>query len=148
MNPSSEFLIDPRSEKELRAKLLQLAASYTPEWVPDEADPDVGLTAGLIFTSQMAGNLRRLNQVVEKYHTEFVNMLNPRHRRACGHQAPGWGRGRGGSHLRNLRGRTYHQLPAPGGMGRFRYPGADPALPGRACRAGDLSRGSSGNARA
>lgn len=76
MNPSSEFLIDPRSEKELRAKLLQLAASYTPEWVPDEADPDVGLTAGLIFTSQMAGNLRRLNQVVEKYHTEFVNMLN------------------------------------------------------------------------
>ena len=70
-----EFVLDPRTTEDLRAQLAELAASYTPEWRFDPDDPDIGSTLALIFLNQMAGNLRRLNQTIEKYHTEFVNML-------------------------------------------------------------------------
>ena len=39
-------------------------------------DPDAGSVIGLIFAHQMSENIRRLNQVTDKYRTEFVNMLN------------------------------------------------------------------------
>ena len=75
MNRQSEFPIDPRSEENLRKKIAGLAAAYTPEWTFDEKNPDAGSVIGLIFAGQMAENIRRMNRVMEKYHTEFVNML-------------------------------------------------------------------------
>lgn len=76
MEPNREFIIDPRTPADLRREIARLAASYTPEWNFDPDDPDVGAAIALIFANQMGENLKRLNQVLGKYHTEFVNMLN------------------------------------------------------------------------
>ena len=76
MEPNRELVIDPRTPADLRRQIARLAASYTPEWNFDPDDPDVGSTLALIFANQMGENLKRLNQVLGKYHTEFVNMLN------------------------------------------------------------------------
>jgi len=70
------FLIDPRTESDLREDIRRLAKSYVPEWAFDTSDPDIGSVLALLFASQMAGNIRRLNQVVDKYHTEFINLLD------------------------------------------------------------------------
>lgn len=70
-----ELKLDPRTQADLCRRVEELAASYTPEWRFDRRDPDIGSTLALIFTSQMAENIRRMNQLPEKYHTEFVNLL-------------------------------------------------------------------------
>lgn len=67
--------LDPRTQEDLCRRVSELAASYTPEWRFDQEDPDIGSTIALIYTGQMADNLRRLNQLPEKYQTEFVNLL-------------------------------------------------------------------------
>ena len=71
----NEWMLDPRTQADLCRRVEELAASYTPEWRFDRRDPDVGSTLALIFTGQMADNIRRMNQLPEKYHTEFVNQL-------------------------------------------------------------------------
>lgn len=76
MKRNSESLLDPRGVQELRGEIRRLAASYTPEWAFSESNPDVGSVVGLIFANQMSDNIRKMNLVMEKYHTEFVNMLN------------------------------------------------------------------------
>lgn len=76
MGLQNEFRIEPRSEDDLRREISRLAASYTPQWLFDEDHPDAGTVIGLIFAGQMAENIRKMNRVLEKYHTEFVNMLN------------------------------------------------------------------------
>lgn len=70
-----ELTIDPRTHEDLCRRVEELAASYTPEWRFDRSDPDIGSTLALIYSGQMAENIRRMNQLGEKYHTEFVNML-------------------------------------------------------------------------
>ena len=70
-----ELTLDPRTQADLCARVEELASSYTPEWRFDRRNPDIGSTLALIYTSQMADNIRRLNQLPEKYHTEFVNLL-------------------------------------------------------------------------
>ncbi|MDR3295886.1 MAG: hypothetical protein LBT26_08685 [Clostridiales Family XIII bacterium] len=72
----NDFKIDPRSPEDIRAEFAELAASYTPEWAFDTKNPDVGSVIGMLFIEQMAGGIDRLNQVTDKYRTEFVNMLN------------------------------------------------------------------------
>ncbi len=67
--------IDPRSEQDVEEEIEELAASYTPEWHFDSEDPDIGTVIAKIFAEQMSGNISRCNQVLEKYHIEFVNML-------------------------------------------------------------------------
>lgn len=76
MSSFEEYRIDPRTESDLRAQMAELAHSYTPEWAFDPDKPDIGSVIGLLFASQLAGNIRRLNQVVDKYHTEFINLLD------------------------------------------------------------------------
>lgn len=75
MEQRDELILDGRTEETLRAQMAELAASYTPEWRFDQEQLDVGGTLAVIFANQMAGNLRRLNQTMDKYHTEFVNLL-------------------------------------------------------------------------
>ena len=75
MQRNSELIIDPRGQDDLRRQIAGLAASYTPEWRFNPEDPDIGTTIALIFAGQTADNIARLNQVMGKYHTEFVNML-------------------------------------------------------------------------
>jgi hypothetical protein len=71
----TEFRIDGRDAAEIRAQIKALAASYTPEWLFGEQNPDVGSVIAMIFAGQTEGNIRRLNRVLEKFHTEFVNLL-------------------------------------------------------------------------
>lgn len=70
-----ELTLDARTQAELCARVEELAAAYTPEWRFDCREPDIGSTLALIYTGQMADNIRRLNQLPEKYHTEFANLL-------------------------------------------------------------------------
>ncbi|MDR2088437.1 MAG: hypothetical protein LBP73_03670, partial [Clostridiales Family XIII bacterium] len=70
-----EYKTDERGAAELRAQIKALAASYTPEWLFSEQNPDVGSVIAMIFADQMEGNILRLNRVFEKFHTEFVNLL-------------------------------------------------------------------------
>ncbi len=67
--------IDKRNIEDIQERIRELAASYTPEWRFDEKDPDIGSTLGILFSKQMMENVGRYNQVLDKYHTEFVNML-------------------------------------------------------------------------
>ena len=53
-----ELILDARGKEDLCRRLEELAASYTPEWRFDRNNPDVGSTLGLIFTGQMADNIR------------------------------------------------------------------------------------------
>lgn len=70
-----ELTLDSRDQEDLRRRIAALAASYTPEWRFDGQDPDVGSTLALLYAEQMADNIRRLNRLPEKYHTELVNLL-------------------------------------------------------------------------
>lgn len=70
-----ERTLDPRDLGDLQRRMAALAASYTPEWRFDGQDPDVGSTLALLYAEQMADNIRRLNRLPEKYHTELVNLL-------------------------------------------------------------------------
>jgi len=72
---SKELMLDRRTQAELNRRVEELAASYTPEWRFAQEDADVGSTLALLFTHQMADNVRRINRIPEKYHTEFVNLL-------------------------------------------------------------------------
>lgn len=71
----NEWKIDKRSETDIEDRIEELAGSYVPEWHFDRENPDIGSVIGKIFARQMAGNIGRYNQVLDKYHTEFVNML-------------------------------------------------------------------------
>ena len=57
-------------------QIEELARSYTPEWNFSTEDPDIGSVLAMIFAGQMEENIGRYGQVLEKYHTEFVNMLD------------------------------------------------------------------------
>ncbi len=70
-----ELMLDLRTHADLCQRLEEIAASYVPEWRFDRKNPDIGSALALIFTSQMADNIRRMNQLPEKYHTEFINLL-------------------------------------------------------------------------
>lgn len=70
-----ELTLDRRTQTDLNRRVEELAASYTPEWRFAQEDADVGSTLALLFTHQMADNIRRINQIPEKYHTEFANLL-------------------------------------------------------------------------
>lgn len=75
MTEYHEFILDSRSREDLVHEMTRLAASYTPEWKFDPENPDIGATIALIFADQMADTIGALNQVMDKYRTEFVNML-------------------------------------------------------------------------
>lgn len=66
--------IDNRDRQDLLDEIQELAASYTPEWRFDTVQPDAASVIGLIFSHQMMENVRKLNQVWNKYHIEFANM--------------------------------------------------------------------------
>jgi hypothetical protein len=72
---NDDFKADERDATDVRAQIKSLAASYTPEWLFSEQNPDVGSVVAMIFADQMAGNIRRLNRALDKFHTEFVNLL-------------------------------------------------------------------------
>ncbi len=75
MRHTDELIIDTRSTDDLRRRFAELVSSYTPEWRFDPEQPDIGTALGLIYLNQMSDNIKRLNRLPGKYHTEFANLL-------------------------------------------------------------------------
>ncbi|MCR4657935.1 MAG: hypothetical protein K5770_17180 [Lachnospiraceae bacterium] len=57
-------------------KIRELAKEYTPEWEYNGEKPDIGATIAKLFAIQMKENTDMANRVMDRYHTEFVNMLD------------------------------------------------------------------------
>lgn len=70
-----ERKIDSRTAGEIEDRIEELAASYVPEWHFDREHPDIGSVIGKLFAGQMESNIGRYNQVLSRYHTEFINLL-------------------------------------------------------------------------
>lgn len=66
--------IDNRKREDIVGEIKTLSDSYTPEWRFDDAQPDAASVIGIIFSEQLAENIRKLNQVTDKYHAAFANM--------------------------------------------------------------------------
>ncbi|MBQ6968583.1 MAG: hypothetical protein IJP84_11870 [Lachnospiraceae bacterium] len=64
------------SVTELENRIEKLSAEYTPEWHFDNNDPDIGTVIAKIFAIQMQENTELMNRMMERYHAEFVNMLD------------------------------------------------------------------------
>lgn len=75
-NRQKKYKIDDRKAPEIRSRIKELSTFYTPEWNFTEENPDIGSTIGILFSEQMESNIDRYNQVLGKYHTEFVNLLD------------------------------------------------------------------------
>ncbi len=71
----NEEVVDGRRAQDIEEQMERLALSYVPEWHFNREDPDIGSVLAKIFARQMEGNIERCNQVLQRYHTEFVNML-------------------------------------------------------------------------
>lgn len=65
-----------RSAADIESRIGALAASYTPEWHYTKDEPDIGAAIARVFANQMSENVSMYDEVIEKYHTEFVNMLD------------------------------------------------------------------------
>lgn len=70
------YVIDNRNITDIEDMLVNLAKSYTPEWNFDISNPDIGAVLAILFAGQLQGNVTRFNQILEQYHTEFVNLLD------------------------------------------------------------------------
>ncbi len=68
--------IDDRTAEDIENRIIELSASYDTGWHADPSDPDIGLTLAKIYAGQVKENIDRKNDVLDRYHTEFVNMLD------------------------------------------------------------------------
>lgn len=82
MQNLKKYNIDNRKKEELLRQIESLAKSYAPDWKFDVENPDIGSVLAILFADQLYGNIKRFNQVLDRYHTEFVNLLDISHRKA------------------------------------------------------------------
>lgn len=66
----------PQSIEEIENRIEKLRQSYAPEWKFDRNNPDAGSVIAQIFARQVEENNRLMSQMPERYHMEFVNMLD------------------------------------------------------------------------
>ncbi|MBR5969446.1 MAG: hypothetical protein IK016_03770 [Lachnospiraceae bacterium] len=71
-----KYQINTKTAEDVEARIAALSRSYTPEWLFKTNTPDIGSTIGRIFARQMHENMRAVNEILEIYHTEFVNFLD------------------------------------------------------------------------
>lgn len=76
MSQLKKSKIDNRTSEDILDSIEKLAKSYTPEWQLDKENPDVGMALAKVYSTQMGESIDMLNQVIDNYHTEFVNMLS------------------------------------------------------------------------
>ncbi len=70
------YKMDSRTVEDIRGQMRQLAKSYAPEWNFDASDPDIGSVLALLFANQMGRNIDRFNEMLERYRTELVNLMD------------------------------------------------------------------------
>ncbi len=66
----------PLSAGDIENRIEELRKSYAPEWKFDRDNPDAGSVIAQIFARQIEENNRLMSQMPERYHMEFVNMLD------------------------------------------------------------------------
>ena len=71
-----KYNIDTRTAGDIEEKIAELAGQYDTGWHMDQEKPDIGTTLAKIYASQMEENILRVNDILKRYHTEFVNMLD------------------------------------------------------------------------
>ena len=71
-----ESAFKPQSAEDIENRIEQLRKSYTPEWKFDRDNPDAGSVIAQIYARQVEENNRLMSQMPERYHMEFVNMLD------------------------------------------------------------------------
>ncbi len=76
LSQSKKLNIDKRTEEDIKSEVALLAKNYETGWIPDEENPDVGSALASIFAHEVAENIGRMNEIMDRYHTEFVNMLD------------------------------------------------------------------------
>lgn len=72
----SEYRIDNRTKKDIINQIDTLSKSYVPEWKFDEQNPDIGSVIALIFSDQLKGNIERFNGMLDRFHTDLVNLMD------------------------------------------------------------------------
>ena len=71
-----QILIDKRNKEDILNELSELSKSYTPEWNFDTNKPDIGTTIATIYANQVSENIENVNQIIDRYHAEFINLLD------------------------------------------------------------------------
>lgn len=73
---SKKLNLDNRSKVDLERRIEELSELYDTGWHMDDENPDIGTTIAKIFADQAEENVGRINDILDRYHTEFVNMLD------------------------------------------------------------------------
>ena len=73
---SKKLNLDNRTKEDIERKVAELSGLYDTGWHMDDDRPDIGTTITKIFAGQVEENVGRVNDILERYHTEFVNMLD------------------------------------------------------------------------
>ena len=68
--------IDHRSVNDIENRIRELARGYVPEWHFDPEHADIGAAIARIFAISMKENIDMVNKAMDRYHAEFVNMLD------------------------------------------------------------------------
>ncbi|MCR5509476.1 MAG: hypothetical protein K6F54_00765, partial [Lachnospiraceae bacterium] len=66
----------PQSAEDIENKIVRIAEKYVPEWKYNADNPDIGTVIAQIFARQTEENNRLMSLMPERYHLEFVNMLD------------------------------------------------------------------------
>ena len=69
-------VFEPQSAEDIENKIEKYRKSYAPEWTFDRENPDAGSVIAQIFARQIEENNRLMSLMPERYHLEFVNMLD------------------------------------------------------------------------
>ncbi len=75
-NKWKKLQIDNRKATDIEAKIKDLAKQYETGWEVDYDNADIGTAIASIFSREMEENIGRINRILDRYHTEFVNMLD------------------------------------------------------------------------
>lgn len=69
------YPIDLNVKEAVKKKIAKLAKAYTPEWIFNEKDPDIGSTIAILFADMLNDNAHKTNMLLYKYHIELMNMI-------------------------------------------------------------------------
>ena len=68
--------LDNRRVQDIENRISELARGYVPEWHFDPEHADIGTAIARIFALSMRENVTLENLTMDRYHVEFVNMLD------------------------------------------------------------------------
>ncbi len=68
--------IDTRNAADIEKLIAELSEKYETKWTPDYEKPDIGTAIAKLYARCAQENIGKINEVLSRYHTEFVNMLD------------------------------------------------------------------------